>query len=372
MSGEGESQAETIIDEDRVNVEEFKRAIKDGLSVNKALEVSSLSNRKYQRYYEEIWSDPELADLKPEPLFPNREDKGNEEENEQLPEAQKEGGDVDGDSENRDAGDEKVEGIGEEPPETPTLDKLTGLPSQPPKIGPDEAYKASKYWEEWFKERYGRLMHGPTTQGGKIPSPEELAKLMEEERKRAKEILEKSGYKIVPTGTPTNLEEAKKIVEESGYKLVEADKPTTIEEAKKILESMGYKVVDGRITLEEAEKRIAEERAKWEQEIDLEKEKSLEESKIGAATQVVTHAIDRVMEPFTYFLTKWFEGTIESRAQAENHLNPLETSNPGPMQVPMPTLEPARSELRMGSLIRYTHTGKKSSEKGESELEEEG
>jgi hypothetical protein len=372
MSTEVEGQAGTVIDEDRASVEEFKRAIKDGLSVNKALEVSGLSNRKYQRYYEEIWADPELVDLKPEPLFPNREDTGNEEENEQRPETEEKGDEVAGDGETRDAGDEKVEGIGEEPPETPTLDKLTGLPSQPPEIGPDEAYTASKYWEEWFKERYGRLMHGPTRPGGKLPSPEELVKLMEEERKRAKEILEKSGYKVVPTGTPTNLDEAKKIVEESGYRLVEADKPTTIEEAKKILEGMGYKVMDGRITLEEAEKRIAEERAKWEQEIDLEKEKSLEESKIGAATQVVTHAIDRVMEPFTYFLKKWFEGTIESRAQAENLPNPQESSNPGPMQVPMPTVKPARSELRIGSLIRYTHTGKKSAEKVESELEEEG
>jgi DNA-binding transcriptional regulator YhcF (GntR family) len=372
MSGEGESQAGTIINEDRASVEEFKRAIKDGLSVNKALEVSGLSNRKYQRYYEEIWSDPELADLKPEPLFPNQEDTGNGEENGQRPKTEEKGEEVAGDGETNDAGDEKVEGRGEEPPETPTLDKLTGLPTKPPEIGPDEAYTASKYWEEWFKERYGRLMRGPTTPGGKLPSPEELAKLMEEERKRAKEILEKSGYKVVLAGTPTNLDEAKKIVEESGYKLVEADKPTTIEEAKKILESMGYKVMDGRITLEEAEKRVAEERAKWEQEIDLEKEKSLEESKIGAATQVVTHAIDKVMEPFTYFLKKWFEGTIEGRARAEAAPNPQESLNPGSVAVQAPTVEARGNELRMGSLIRYTHTGKKSAEKVRSEPEEEG
>jgi hypothetical protein len=340
--------------------------------VNKALEVSGLSNRKYQRYYEEIWSDPELADLKPEPLFPNQEDTGNGEENGQRPETEEKGEEVAGDGETSDAGDEKVEGRGEEPPETPTLDKLTGLPTKPPEIGPDEAYTASKYWEEWFKERYGRLMRGPTTPGGKLPSPEELAKLMEEERKRAKEILEKSGYKVVLAGTPTNLDEAKKIVEESGYKLVEADKPTTIEEAKRVLESMGYEVMDGRITLEEAEKRIAEERAKWEQEIDLEKEKSLEESKIGAATQVVTHAIDRVMEPFTYFLKKWFEGTIEGRARAETPLNPPESPNPEPTTIQIPAVEPIGNMLTRGSLIRYTRTGKKSSEEMETESKEEG
>jgi hypothetical protein len=202
--------------------------------------------------------------------------------------------------------------------------------------------------------------------------PEEQLKRFNEARESAKKFLEEAGFKVVPSGTPTSLEEAKKIVEKGGYKLVEAGKPTSIEEATKMLEEMGYKIMDGRITLEEAEKRVAEERAKWEQEIDLEKEKSLEESKIGAATQVVTHARDRVMEPFTYFLTRWFEGTIEGRARAEPLPNPQESPNPGPATVPVPAVEPVANELTRGSLIRYTHTGKKSSEKVEAKPEEEG
>jgi hypothetical protein len=263
----------------------------------------------------------------------------------------------------------RKESVKSEPPETPGLDSVVGPPPQKPQIAPDEAYSAWQYWQEWFKQAVPRAPFMPGTKPEASLNPEEQLKRFNEARESAKKFLEQAGYKVVPLGTPTSLEEAKKIVEEGGYKLVEVDKPTSIEEARKLLEEMGYKVMDGRITLEEAEKRMAEERARWEQEIDLEKEKRLEESKIGAATQVVTHAIDRVMEPFTYFLTKWFEGTIESRAQAEAPPNPTESPNPGPWQTP--SVEPVGHELRMGSLIRYTHTGKKSSEEAEAEQEGE-
>jgi hypothetical protein len=274
--------------------------------------------------------------------------------------------------------DEQAEGVESdktptksEPPETPGLDSVVGPPPQKPQIAPDEAYSAWQYWQEWFKQAVPRAPFMPGAKPEASLNPEEQLKRFNEARESAKKFLEQAGYKVVPSGTPTSLEEAKKIVEEGGYKLVEVGKPTSIEEARKLLEEMGYKVMDGRITLEEAEKRIAEERARWEQEIDLEKEKRLEESKIGAATKVVTHAIDRVMEPFTYFLTKWFEGTIESRAQAEALPNPAESPNPGPWQAPSPSVEPVRHELRMGSLIRYTHTGKKRSEVTQAEPEEE-
>ena len=258
-----------------------------------------------------------------------------------------------------------------EPPETPGLDSVVGPPPQKPQIAPDEAYSAWQYWQEWFKQAVPRAPFMPGAKPQASLDPEEQLKRFNEARESARKFLEQAGYKVVSSATPTSLEEAKKIVEEGGYKLVEAGKPTSIEEARKLLENMGYRVLDGRITLEEAEKRLAEERAKWEQEIDLEKEKRLEESKIGAATQVVTHAIDKVMEPFAYFLTKWFEGTIENRAQAENLPNPTSSPNPGPSAVPTPAVEPSGNELSTGSLIRYTHTGKKRSEKAETEPVEE-
>jgi hypothetical protein len=277
--------------------------------------------------------------------------------------------------------DEKVEAEEEEsqkkptklePPETLGLDRVVGPPPQKPQIAPDEAYSAWQYWQEWFKQAVPRAPFTPSAKPETSLDAEEQLKRFNEARESAKKFLEQAGFKVVPSGTPTSLEEAKKIVEEGGYKLVESGKPTSIEEARKLLEDTGYKVLDGRITLEEAEKRVAEERARWEQEIDLEKEKSLEESKIGAATQVVTHAIDRVMEPFTYFLTRWFEGTIEGRARAETLPNPQEPPNLEPATVPVPTVEPNGNELTRGSLIRYTHTGKKSSEKIEAKPEEEG
>jgi hypothetical protein len=259
-----------------------------------------------------------------------------------------------------------------EPPKTPGLDSVVGPPPKKPQITPDEAYSAWQYWQEWFKQAVPRAPFMPSAKPETSLDPEEQLKRFNEARESAKKFLEQAGFKVVLSGTPTSLEEAKKIVEGGGYKLVEAGKPTTIDEAARLLEDMGYKIMDGRITLEEAEKRVVEERAKWEQDIDLEKEKSLEESKIGAATQVVTHAIDRVMEPFTYFLTRWFEGTIEGRARAEILPTPPESSNPGPSNIPTPTVEPAGDELTRGSFVRYTHTGKKSSEKVEAELEEEG
>jgi len=271
-----------------------------------------------------------------------------------------------------DEGEKKrKESVKSEPPETPGLDSVVGPPPQKPQIAPDEAYSAWQYWQEWFKQAVPRAPFMPGAKPQASLDPEEQLKRFNEARESAKNFLEQAGFKVVPSGTPTSLEEAKKIVEEGGYKLVEAEKPTSIEEARKLLENMGYRVLDGRITLEEAEKRLAEERAKWEQEIDLEKEKRLEESKIGAATQVVTHAIDKVMEPFAYFLTKWFEGTIENRAQAENLPNPTSSPNPGPSAVPTPAVEPSGNELSTGSLIRYTHTGKKRSEKAETEPVEE-
>ena len=275
--------------------------------------------------------------------------------------------------------DEKVEAEEEEsqkkptksePPETPGLDRVVGPPPQKPQIAPDEAYSAWQYWQEWFKQAVPRAPFMPGAKPETSLDPEEQLKRFNEARQSAKKFLEQAGFKVVLSGTPTSLEEAKKIVEEGGYKLVETGKPTSIEEARKLLEDMGYKIMDGRITLDEAEKRVAEEKARWEQEIDLEKEKSLEESKIGAATQVVTHAIDRVMEPFTYFLTRWFEGTIEGRARAEPLPNPPESPNPGPSTILAPAVEPARDELTRGSFVRYTHTGKKSAEKVEAEPEE--
>ena len=271
-----------------------------------------------------------------------------------------------------DEGEKKrKESVKSELPETPGLDSVVGPPPQKPQIAPDEAYSAWQYWQEWFKQAVPRAPFMPGAKPQASLDPEEQLKRFNEARESARKFLEQAGYKVVPSATPTSLEEAKKIVEEGGYKLVEAEKPTSIEEARKLLENMGYRVLDGRITIEEAEKRLAEERAKWEQEIDLEKEKRLEESKIGAATQVVTHAIDKVMEPFAYFLTKWFEGTIENRAQAENLPNPTSSPNPGPSAVPTPAVEPSGNELSTGSLIRYTHTGKKRSEKAETEPVEE-
>jgi len=59
-------------------VEKFKSLIKQGYNVSKALRESKLHMRDYKRLYGEIWSDPEMAPLKPKLRDSKRREKAGE------------------------------------------------------------------------------------------------------------------------------------------------------------------------------------------------------------------------------------------------------------------------------------------------------
>jgi hypothetical protein len=152
-------------------------------------------------------------------------------------------------------------------------------------------------------------------------------------------------------------------LEKLGYKVVTIETPVTLEEAKKLVEDMGYQLVDTRLAREEVEKMLEEAERKWQEEHDLNLETRLEEAKIGAAERVVTRAIDKVMEPFTYFLKKWFEETIETR---------ISSGSQAPERIEAPSINPEPHENRETivqalPLTRYTRERPSESEEKKKE-----
>ena len=315
---------------DKDKVELFKALIREGKSVNKAMRESGLSTYKYQKYYDAIWSDPEMAEFKPQPLFPSNPT----------------GSDSAGDERNQ-SGEtihQKSEHKGQ-PPEAGRLEEaLKNIEvDKPPSITPSEALNALKWYQREFRRVFGGSLPvaigvRPPAQQGKPP-----------EAAVAGYSLETSLEKVKAAE-----EEAKTVLERLGYKVVKAGTPVTLEEAKKLVEEMGYELVDTRLPREEVEKMLEEARLKWQQEHDMELETRLEEAKIGAAERVVTKAIDKVMEPFTYFLKKWFEETVETRVAS------VQTASEDTLEMPGFTENPHNAQKNMNAvaqslrLARYT------------------
>jgi len=116
------------------------------------------------------------------------------------------------------------------------------------------------------------------------------------------------------------------------------------------VEGMGYQLVDTRLARGEVDKMLQEAERQWQQQHDLDLETRLEEAKIGAAERVVSKAIDKVMEPFTYFLKQWFEGTVEARMSSATPQTTERTEAP-PNNPTTQTTEPIPHNL---TLTRYT------------------
>jgi len=177
------------------------------------------------------------------------------------------------------------EGEGEEelPPEV--LEKVEGL---------SEALESIKGDLEELKKTKEKLNAGEITKAEARESLDEAIERIGKAEEQAKEFLAKRGYKVATEGVPVTLEEARKMVQE-----------------------YGFEVKDTRISKEEVERMLAEQQKKWQQEHDLTLETRLEEKKIEAAENVVSKAIEQVMQPFQYFLKKWFEGSLEERVASE-------------------------------------------------------
>ena len=304
-------------------IQRFKELIKQGMSVGKAKRESGLSHRMYRQHYDDIWSDPEMAPFKPEPLFQKEETSKEAEPAE--PESTEHAGEF------AHAKEDKTKESGKpKPPETPALDEaLKGIETdKPPTITPTEAINALKWYQHEFNRVFGRGM--PVAIGVKPPAEE-----------GAQPEAAVTGYGVEGSLKQVKAaeEDAKKLLEKLGYKVVTTETPVTVEEAKKLVEGMGYQLVDTRLAREEVDKMLEEAQRQWQEEHDLNLETRLEEAKIGAAERVVSRAIDKVMEPFTYFLKQWFEGTIETRAssnpQSSREFQTL-TKNPEALQTSQP------------------------------------
>jgi hypothetical protein len=293
---------------DEQKIELFKTLVKEGKSVNKAIEEAGLSRYKYQKHYEEIWSDPTLAPFKPQPLFPKLQ-----------------------------------------PPETKALDEaLKGMETEkPPTITPSEALNALKWYQREFNRVFGRGM--PVAIGVRPPAHEGAPP----EAAVASYGVEGSLKQVKAAE-----EEAKKLLETLGYKVVTTETPVTVEEAKKLVEGMGYQLVDTRLAREDVDRMLEEAERQWQQQHDLDLETRLEEAKIGAAERVVSKAIDKVMEPFTYFLKQWFEGTVEARMSSANTPTPEQSASP----ISNPATKPPEPIIPNLTLTRYTRERPSSTE----------
>jgi len=128
-------------------------------------------------------------------------------------------------------------------------------------------------------------------------------------------------------------QKSKGFLQKQGYTIVAEGTPATLDEAKKIVEAQGFALQDKRVTRDEAERMAKEaaeaERKKHEDELEL----KLEERKIAAAEKVVGTAIDKVMEPFKYFLERYLNTTV---GELPNPEAPPTTTNPPVAQAPTP------------------------------------
>jgi len=260
-------------------IEHFKKYIKQGMGVNKALKQAGLSKRTYSRYIDLIWADPEIA--------PMREKK--------TKHFSKEGKDV------------TISGA----PEAPLLNKLLEdreeeLPGVVKELKKsiriiDEVDKlkrqltmklgipisstpreiAEKVEEGGGGEGVGRF------EGDVVDEIEGMLKRLDVSKSRAIEFLNKMGYKVTTQ-----------------------ESPASVDEAKELLEKMGYKVEDGRISLDKVREIVEAAEQEWIKKHDVNLEKSLEERKVAAAENVLSIAIDRVFRPIQMFISAYLKKVV--------------------------------------------------------------
>jgi len=138
-------------------------------------------------------------------------------------------------------------------------------------------------------------------------------------------------------------EKSKDFLSKQGFKVVAEEAPATFDEAKKIVEGRGFTLQDQRVERAEAERMAREaaeaERRKHEDDLEL----KLEERKIAAAEKVVGTAIDKVMEPFKYFLERYLNTAVGELPVPEANPAPSPAPTPPPtpkMETPPPQPEP--------------------------------
>jgi len=247
----------------------FKKYIKEGLGVNKALKRAGLSKRTYSRYIEEIWSDPEIAHL--------REEK-----------TQHFGKDV------------KVSG----PPETPLLNEILRNREEDVPDVVKELKKSIRIIDEVDK------LKRQLTQKLGIPMASTTKEIVEkfEESGEPKESV--GEIEDMLTRLETSKERAIEFLEKMGYKVARKETPATVEEAKELLEKMGYNVEDGRIPLEKVREILETAEQEWVKKHNEDLEKSIEERKITAAENVLSIAIDRVFKPVQLFISAYLKKVV--------------------------------------------------------------
>lgn len=167
-------------------------------------------------------------------------------------------------------------------------EKVSGQPEQ--YQGDSDVAELSRTMENInskLAELAEKVERGPVSKEEVSDDVDKMVDRLNEATEKSKEFLEKRGFKIVTGETPASLEEAKKLVEASGYTL--QDRRITREDAEKL-----------------AQERVEGERKKHNDEMEL----KLEEKKIDAAKEIVGTAIDKVMEPFKYFIDRYLQGAL--------------------------------------------------------------
>jgi len=250
-------------------IRRFKKYIKEGLGVNKALKKAGLSKRTYSRYIEEIWSDPEIAHLR-------------EEKTQHF----SQGVSVTG------------------PPESSIIDEIL-------KRREDDVPDVVKELKKSIRiiDEVDKLKRQLTMKLG-IPissTPREIAETIEE-RGETKESVDE--IEDMLTRLEASKERAIEFLEKMGYKVTTKESPASVEEAKELLEKMGYRVEDGRIPLEKVEEIVKLAEQEWVKKYNEDLEKSIEERKITAAENVLSIAIDRVFRPIQLFISAYLKKVV--------------------------------------------------------------
>ena len=129
-------------------------------------------------------------------------------------------------------------------------------------------------------------------------------------------------------------ERSKNFLTSRGFKISPGETPATLDEARKIVENSGYTLLDQRVTREDA-KKMADQAAEAERKKhDVDMEMKLEEKKIEAAKEVTKAAIDQVMKPFSYFIERFLNTSINPEAAVPT---PGTGTPPASQSTPTPT-----------------------------------
>jgi len=206
--------------------------------------------------------------------------------------------------------EEQVKPVG--PPETPLLEQtLSEIQEELPPGELGESIKMLRQTIAFFDE-VERLKHSLARKLGAIPSGP-IGPPIPQQQQKEESVEETSNWEKIMGILQKMEEKAKKFLEARGYKVLPPGSVSNVEEAKKLLEQMGYSVSKSCIPKEEIKKYLDEAYKKGfddgyrkakEEFSDV--EKTLKEKQLDIAKSVLEKIADRVTWPFSLLLARYF------------------------------------------------------------------